>query len=47
MGIFSSKSKDDDDDVSEDGYDPGDEASDNEAEEAIIRSEDPIMRDQD
>lgn len=30
------KNKHDDDDVSEEGYDPGDEGSDNEAEEFIL-----------
>jgi len=34
MGWFGGK--DDDDDVSEDGYDPGDDASDDEAEAFIL-----------
>lgn len=36
----------DDDDVSEEGYDPGDDASDDEAEEFIIKADDPILDDE-
>jgi hypothetical protein len=35
----------DDDDVNEDGYDPGDDASDDEAERFRIGADNPIMKD--